>query len=240
MTVDHEYRYFYSNGCPGYDWTDQDVPQGAFPRDYRKRMPLRPVISRVPTYVAGDGDSIVLNDIGIALNGIPIFSAADHFGRNALIFEGDTFDHCGGHASFKSQYHYHIVPGDRDCLAHNATRNNLFSYCPEIFWKETPGRHSPLFAYMADGIPIYGPQGDGGRVPQDLDRCNGHTDAAHAFYHYHGTSDFPLTARCLRGCVSLADWPNFYSAAPVCDPAPEQYDYSSLAEAAVSESSQAA
>ncbi len=36
------------------------------------------------------------------------------------------------------------------------------------------GGHSSVFAIMADGVPLYGPYGDGGARPSDLDECWGH------------------------------------------------------------------
>ncbi len=37
---------------------------------------------------------------------------------------------------------------------------------------------------MADGIPIFGPYGDNGVAPTDLDECGGHTDSKHTFINY--------------------------------------------------------
>ncbi len=96
------------------------------------------------------------------------------------------------------------------------------------------GQHSPLFSVMADGIPIYGPKGDGGVAPTDLDECGGHTDAAHPFYHYHVADGFrsPYVIKCLSGCV-FHNWGNrnldrHVKTAATCQQAATQYDYSSL------------
>lgn len=73
------------------------------------------------------------------------------------------------------QYHYHMLPA------------------PGCAFTDTPAdQHSPAWGIMADGIPIFGPRGDGGQVPSaddDLDECRGHVDAAYPFYHYHATPD---------------------------------------------------
>ena len=76
---------------------------------------------------------------------------------------------------------------------------------------------------MVDGIPLYGPLGDGGNVPTDLDACGGHaSDGGNGGnYHYHMKpvtgawpdpatpftttagigAGFPYTPGCLAGCV---------------------------------------
>jgi hypothetical protein len=89
-------------------------------------------------------------------------SAFDILGRDALQFEGATFDHCGGHvAPGPDQYHYHSTPGDRNPTGHSSTRNLDFQICPELSWWIQPWRtfwHAPLLGVMADGVPLYGPR----------------------------------------------------------------------------------
>ena len=55
-------------------------------------------------------------------------------------------------------------------------------------YNDTAGQHSPIYAVMADGIPLYGALGDNGVVPTNLDVCRGHTDTTYTFYHYHITN----------------------------------------------------
>jgi len=38
---------------------------------------------------------------------------------------------------------------------------------------------------MIDGIPLFGPYGDNGVIPKDLDECGGHVDSTYPWYHYH-------------------------------------------------------
>jgi len=38
---------------------------------------------------------------------------------------------------------------------------------------------------MIDGIPLFGPYGDNGVIPSDLDECGGHVDNTYPWYHYH-------------------------------------------------------
>ncbi|CAI7886501.1 unnamed protein product [Closterium sp. NIES-54] len=97
--------------------------------------------------------------------------------------------------------------------------------------RDTPGEHSPLVGFLADGIPLYGPRGAGGELPSGVDECGGHVGDGSAgepaFYHYHASSTAPYTVACLKGCVSSSDWGTLGSAS--CTQATKQYDYSSLA-----------
>jgi hypothetical protein len=88
-------------------------------------------------------------------------SPVDALGRDALLFEGFTFDHCGGHvAPGPNIYHYHTTPGDRAPGSHNETRNEDFALCPEVapLVGGSGTGHSPVFGIFYDGIPIYGPR----------------------------------------------------------------------------------
>jgi len=68
-------------------------------------------------------------------------------------------------------------------------------------------QHSPYFGIMADGIPIFGPYGDNGIAPTNLDECGGHVDNTYPFYHYHLPNGliYPYTVTCLRGCIFNAN-----------------------------------
>ncbi|KAI8853946.1 hypothetical protein BC829DRAFT_429764 [Chytridium lagenaria] len=84
---------------------------------------------------------------------------------------------------------------------------------------------------MLDGIPIFGPLGDNGNVPTDLDECNGHVDSTYSFYHYHVAFNetYPYIVNCLKGCVSKTISKSVAAnSAPACSAATTQYDYSSL------------
>jgi len=63
---------------------------------------------------------------------------------------------------------------------------------------------------MADGIPMFGPYGDNGVAPTDLDECGGHTDKTYGFYHYHLPKDnaSPYSLTCLVGCIFNANGNN--------------------------------
>jgi hypothetical protein len=132
-------------------------------------------------------------------------------GLDAYVFEGETFNQCNGHAAPGGVYHYHAQIPD-ECLETAVT----------------DGEHAQLVGFMADGIPIYSPEGDNGVVPEDLDECNGHTDSTHAFYHYHVTSEYqyPYLVNCLRGKTD----DSFFSNSCEEDES-VKYDYSDLDDA---------
>jgi hypothetical protein len=74
---------------------------------------------------------------------------------------------------------------------------------------------------MADGILLYGPLGDNGVVPTDLDQCRGHTDTTYPYYHYHTTYNLtaPVRAqahRCLSHSSGLPSVTNHYSMSVAC------------------------
>ena len=126
----------------------------------------------------------------------------------------NTFDQCGGFSSppykgpfsvpITGYYHYTAMPGIR------YPSNPLINYCTEInlWYNETKNEtkngkngHSPLVGFMADGIPIYGPFGENGIFPKDLDLCGGHFSDKYKFYHYHFQNKYPYSVNCLRGCL---------------------------------------
>jgi hypothetical protein len=86
------------------------------------------------------------------------------------------------------RYHYHIYPR-----------------CVHTSFKDEPGEHSPLIGYAFDGFAIYGPNGEGGKPPTDLDECNGHWDAQRG-YHYHVTSKFPYILGGNHGIVEPSNF----------------------------------
>jgi YHYH protein len=124
--------------------------------------------------------------VGILLNGIPLFSAIDAPGRDAVAHE--VQDTCDGHPQVSGVYHYHNASG---CVA-------------DIHDKHS---HSALIGYAIDGFGIFGNDGDGGKplTNADLDECHGHIGEVMwdgkvtKIYHYHATPQFPYTVGCLRG-----------------------------------------
>ena len=50
----------------------------------------------------------------------------------------------------------------------------------------------------------YGPNGEDGKPPTDLDECNGHSDKEHG-YHYHVTGKFPYILGGYHGVVEASN-----------------------------------
>jgi len=110
---------------------------------------------RHPVQNTGTATAVGLGTIGLWSNGVSIFNSEDGFhwsgtawamgpgtqwNRNALIFEGVSFDSCLGHPAPGGDYHNHVNP---KCLYNDADSTH----------------HSPLIGYAFDGFPIYGAYG---------------------------------------------------------------------------------
>lgn len=102
-------------------------------------------IARNPQPKAGTKDSVGLGAIGVWVNGVPMYNADDGMSynnngtwkRNAYVYEGVSFDACGGHADQRQSYHNHVYPVCLQSL--DATK------------------HSALMGFAFDGYPVYGP-----------------------------------------------------------------------------------
>jgi hypothetical protein len=139
-------------------------------------IPVGPVVADTATCIGGE--------VGVAVNGVPIFNAFDAGGRDAGAWE--VQDTCQGHPQDAGLYHYHSIS---ECL-------------------DTPGVNpSPLVGYAFDGFGIYGSRdAEGNEVHDaDLDECHGTTSAVMwdgamvTMYHYVATHEFPYTVGCFRG-----------------------------------------
>jgi hypothetical protein len=209
------------DGCPGYDWTSQTTPNTAKQIFKTYKVPLAPVMSKNPYYVGikglnGVANTAVLEAVGVAANGVAIYANGDANNLDAYQNEGMSFDTCHGHPTQMSEYHYHMEPS-QGCV-----------------YTDSPGKHSPLFGIMFDGVPFFGQYGDNGVAPTDLDECGGHVDKTHPYYHYHLPKDmkFPYTLTCLRGCIyNVNNNPHIQSQVKTiatCEKADKQYDYTSF------------
>lgn len=102
-------------------------------------------ITRNPTSNNGTLINTPLGHTGVWSNGVSIFNAKDGmsynnagvWNRDALFYEGISFDSCLGHPSGQGEYHHHVNP---TCLYNDADNVN----------------HSPIIGYAFDGFPIYG------------------------------------------------------------------------------------
>jgi hypothetical protein len=95
-----------------------------------------------------------LGHVGVWSNGVSIYNPKDGFywdnststfvsggtgtwNRNALIYEGISFDACLGHPAQNGEYHHHVNP---KCLYDDTDSTH----------------HSPIIGFAFDGFPIYG------------------------------------------------------------------------------------
>jgi YHYH protein len=129
--------------------------------------------------------------VGVALDGVPIFSDAPSVLKTGHLPALDT---CGGHIDPGGWYHWHGTATDIDTVYKH---NHVDAACG---LKQSA---SAQFGYAFDGYPMFGSGEIDGSAPSRLDSCNGHVGptAAHpeGEYHYHSTADFPNLPRCLTG-----------------------------------------
>lgn len=135
--------YVTGNCIPGYDigpWTAN--PNQPANQDFCFR------ITRNPVPNTGALVNTPLGHIGVWRNGVSIFNARDGmsynnqgiWNRNALVWEGISFDDCLGHPAPNGEYHHHVTP------------NCLYDHLDDT-------QHSDLIGYAFDGYPIYGAYG---------------------------------------------------------------------------------
>jgi hypothetical protein len=181
VEVTDDFLIVHSDGIP-------DHSTGAFPnrfnpntirkQNYTFKIPRHPVaadhVTRLP-----------MGPIGVAINGVPFYNPYNREGADAA--KNEVFDECCGHPDPLGRYHYHIYPR-----------------CVHTSFKDEPGKHSPLIGYAFDGYAIYGPNGEDGKPPTDLDECNGHSDPVRG-YHYHVTNHFPYILGGYRGEVERSN-----------------------------------
>jgi hypothetical protein len=162
-------------------------PNRILKQNYQFTIPRHPQKAERPTPTP-------FGPIGVAVNGIPFYNPYNAEGRDAVLGPfAEIFDSCCGHPDPMGRYHYHKFP-----------------VCVKSPFKESAEGHSPLVGYMFDGFALYGPNGDGGTPPKDLDECNGHEDAVRG-YHYHATATYPYLIGAYRGTPALRniDRPRF-------------------------------
>ena len=167
VEVTDDFLIVHSNGIPDHatgPFPNRHNPNRILVQDYTFKIPRHPQwsdrVTRTP-----------MGPIGVAVNGVPFYNPYTAEGTDAA--KSEVFDECCGHPDPMGRYHYHIYPK-----------------CIHTSFVDEPGKHSPLIGYAFDGYPIYGPNGEDGKPPTDLDSCNGHTDDVRG-YHYHVTNKYP-------------------------------------------------
>lgn len=148
-------------------------------------LPETPVMARRTTPLGTVGK------VGLALDGVPIFSDAPsvlHTGHMPAL------DTCGGHVDPGGWYHWHATATDIKSVL---DREHIDAECAR---RQAP---AALFGYAFDGVPLYGSVDMDGRRPAGLDACSGHMAPTEAdpsgSYHYHASLTFPNLPACLSG-----------------------------------------
>jgi len=151
-------------------------------------LPVTPALAQAPTQLG------VVSKVGLALDGIPIFSDAPSIKRTGHMPSLDT---CGGHIDPGGWYHFHGAASDINVVF---DEQNIDAKC------DLPQDSSALFGYAFDGFPIYGSTEKDGSQASNLDVCNGHVvsgkESGEQDYHYHASTDFPNLPPCLVGVVA--------------------------------------
>jgi arylsulfatase A-like enzyme len=176
-------------------------------------IPLAPVIQALPKAQTGGGA------IGYFVDGVAMFDSRDAFSyvfatlsdagpntapergdgnwnRDAYVNEGDTFDPAFAHQA-GATHHYHANPvGLRSLLGDSVSYDS-----PTNTYSETPnGTHSPILAWVFDGLPLYGPYG----YDKPLDPTSGVRRMVSGYQERDGTNN--STNLNTTGRLTLPTW----------------------------------
>ena len=149
-------------------------PNKIIAHTFSNTLPVSPTYSQTPYCMGGE--------VGIMLNGVPLFNAFDADHRDAPAHE--LQDACQGHPQQSGEYHYH----------------SLTSCIPDV-------HETTVIGFALDGFPITGPQVTTNKYlsTNDLDECHGIRSEIvldgkkTTMYHYVMTEDFPYSVSCFRG-----------------------------------------
>jgi hypothetical protein len=182
VEVTEDFFIVRSNGIPDHStgpFPNRFNPNTIKKQSYTFKIPRHPQASDEIT-------PCPMGPIGVAINGVPFYNPYNANGQDAA--KNEVFDDCCGHPDPSGRYHYHIYPK-----------------CIHTSFVDPKDKHSPLIGYAFDGFAIYGPNGEGGKPPTDLDECNGHSDEMRG-YHYHVSSKFPYILGGYRGVVERSNF----------------------------------
>lgn len=192
-TSDSEVR-FVSDGLPTHATLDayglmDNTTTGVVATSHDISVPLCPKVASQKT-------DTNLGTIGVAISGAVFFDPYEGDGSTVALesnfdVNGAPFiDTCSGHPlPSGSDYHYHGIP-----------------YCITDTL-DAAGQHSKMLGLLLDGFPLYGPKGEGGAAPTDLDECNAHfgptPEHPAGITHYHLTETAPYSVQCYVGEVTV-------------------------------------
>lgn len=175
------------NGCGGVG--EEGTISEATVQDFKYTIPAYPVFR--PNYLNDEDGNLrcYMCEIGVALNGVAIFSGNvrpydELLGTCEMLDVHDntsewiSFDMCGGHANKDGVYHYHTPPS---CLIADAEARS-----------STGTGHSAQIGWALDGFPVYGPLYTGGVDASTVtDDCGGKEevlpDVDNFMYRYYMT-----------------------------------------------------
>lgn len=176
---------FAANGLPGgtaltmvgITATNQQYPSV---HDYIFSIPRKPIRASTPT-TPRDGA------IGVAVNGVPLFSPWTQSAALQHTLDAGELDDCGGHAGRGDDYHYHIAP---KCLIE------------QLGAKKVEVERSPIgIANDAHPILALGWFDSANSVENKLDKCRGMMDSnGNYFYNVQSTSKWNILD-CFTGTV---------------------------------------
>jgi hypothetical protein len=137
-----------SNGVPTYQY-EALTPNGLQAKSYTFTFPRFPSEAASPTNVP------LLGNVGVAVNGVPIYGvnegaqpASDAFGDPSAAM---ILDECGSHSAQQGTFHNHRL--EVKCLIQSAVSSSQPWNNPD----PSPNEASPIVGYAFDGFPIYGP-----------------------------------------------------------------------------------
>lgn len=146
-------------------------------------LPVTPKLADDPTSLG------VVSKVGVALDGVPIFSDAPSVQQTGHLPALDT---CGGHIDPGGWYHWHATSTDIETVF---AQEGVVADCA------LEQDSAALFGYAFDGFAMFGSAEADGTAVTGLDACNGHVGftAQGETYHYHATDEFPNLPACLVG-----------------------------------------
>ncbi|MEY2409818.1 MAG: hypothetical protein QOF48_2488 [Verrucomicrobiota bacterium] len=172
VASDGTYFYVRSQGLAGYvmgPWYLNAARTQLFPNRplARNNIWRFPRIAAIPATKTATG----LGAIGLYVNGVSLFDNRDAFvwngtteangtgywWRDAYVNEGVTFDGGGAHQEQTGNYHYHAEP---PALRLQLGDNIQYNSATGLYSEDTSQlHHSPVLAWVSDGLPVYGPYG---------------------------------------------------------------------------------
>jgi hypothetical protein len=135
--------------------------------------------------------------IGIALDGVPIYTSMIDFGVD-LLFTSFQVDGCGGiygPTPDGIRYHYRVMPTciidyKGGLLKRQQFVNDIYELLDQYYTLNS----TEIIGYSLKGYPIYTPFDNRGRLHDNLDNCNG--KYMNGKYGYYLSINFPYIIGC--------------------------------------------